>query len=122
MAGDRGLEQLRGRRPWTEEQARRVLEAWSASGESVPFFAARMGFSPQRIYWWRERLGGAQRTIAIAPPTQLVPVAVRLPAGDPAPAAAIEVLDQHVRIEVRGLDAESARWVVEVVRSLRAPA
>jgi transposase-like protein len=121
MVSDRWLEQLRGRQPWTDEQAQRVLAAWRASGESVAAFAARVGFSAQRIYWWRERLGEAERPIS--PPTQLVPVAVRLPVGDPVQAAAaIEVLDQHLRVEVRSLDTQSARWLADLVRSLRTPA
>ena len=121
MGRNREFEGLRGRRPWSEEQAREVLDAWRASGESVPVFAARAGLGAQRIYWWRERLGEA--TAAISPPTQLVPVAVRLPVDEPLrAAAAIEVLDQHLRIEVGSLDGTSSRWIVDLVRSLRAPA
>jgi transposase-like protein len=54
---ERWLAELRGSRSWTEEEGQRGIEAWEASGESVAAFARRVGLVPQRVYWWRRRLG-----------------------------------------------------------------
>lgn len=37
----KALAELRGRQPWSEEQGRGVVEAWAASGESIPRSAGR---------------------------------------------------------------------------------
>lgn len=47
---------------WTEDDARTVLAAQDASGLSVPAFAAREGLDPQRLYFWRRRLGNSAMT------------------------------------------------------------
>jgi transposase-like protein len=47
---------------WTEEDARNALKALHESGKSVSVFAAEHGIDPQRLYSWRRRLGGAERT------------------------------------------------------------
>ena len=47
---------------WTERDARVVLAALDRSGKSVSVFAAEHGVDPQRVYLWRRRLGGAERT------------------------------------------------------------
>jgi transposase-like protein len=47
---------------WTERDAREVLSALERSGKSVSVFAAEHGLDPQRVYLWRRRLGGAERT------------------------------------------------------------
>lgn len=46
-------------RRWTEDDARTVLAAQEASGLSVTAFAAREGLDPQRLYFWRRRLGSS---------------------------------------------------------------
>jgi transposase-like protein len=47
---------------WTEQDARDVLAALRRSGKPVSVFAAEHGLDPQRLYLWRRRLGGAERT------------------------------------------------------------
>jgi transposase-like protein len=47
---------------WTERDAREVLAALRRSGKPVSVFAAEHGLDPQRVYLWRRRLGGAERT------------------------------------------------------------
>ena len=47
------------RRRWTETDARTVLAALDSSGLSVTAFATREGLEPQRLYFWRQRLGGS---------------------------------------------------------------
>ncbi len=48
---------LRGRRQWKESDARRVLQALAESGDTLAGFARQHGLTPQRISWWRVRLG-----------------------------------------------------------------
>lgn len=42
---------------WTEVEARAALRAWRKSGLSLTAFAKRQGIVPQRLYWWRNKLG-----------------------------------------------------------------
>lgn len=41
---------------WTKDYARQVLERIERSGKSDVQMARKLGVSPQRIYWWRNRL------------------------------------------------------------------
>jgi hypothetical protein len=99
-------------RTWTTDQARAVLDEWDASGKSGAAFARSIGVVPQRLFWWRARLGhgaGPGKTAALVPvqvrPTLLgaacAPVVVTTPAG--------------VRIEVGEVDAATAAWVAAVL-------
>lgn len=121
----RELAELRGPRRWSEEEGRLVIEAWEASGESVPVFARRVGLFPQRVYWWKERLGrtdAASATTSTALTSTFVPMTVRGEGAAPlgaARAAVTVVVSPEVRIEVTELDATSAAWVATLVRSLR---
>jgi transposase-like protein len=47
---------------WTEQDARAALAALVRSRKPVSAFAAEHGIDPQRLYSWRRRLGGAERT------------------------------------------------------------
>jgi transposase len=64
---------LRRRAPWTEDEARATIEAWSSSGESLAGFARRHGLGSERIRWWQRRLVvGEQRgrdSVALVPVT-----------------------------------------------------
>jgi hypothetical protein len=42
---------------WTEIEARGVLEALKRSGLGVEKFARSRGLVPQRLYWWKRKLG-----------------------------------------------------------------
>jgi hypothetical protein len=42
---------------WTEIEARSVLEAWRRSGLGIEAFARSRGLVPQRLYWWKKKLG-----------------------------------------------------------------
>ena len=42
---------------WTEIEARGVLEAWRKSGLTVEAFARGRGLVPQRLHWWKRKLG-----------------------------------------------------------------
>src|SRR5277367_6499633 len=109
------LAELRSSRSWTEAEGRQVIEAWEASGESVAAFARSAGLVPQRVYWWRGRLGAggakagapASREVSLS---AFVPVTVRAtPASTPG--AAVTVCTREgLRIEVAEIDATSAAW------------
>jgi transposase-like protein len=47
---------------WTEQDARAVLAALEQSGQSVRVFAEAHGLDPQRLYEWRRRVAGGDRT------------------------------------------------------------
>ena len=46
-------------KPWTETEARRVLNEQAASGEKVWTFATKRGLVPERLYRWQRKLGPA---------------------------------------------------------------
>lgn len=119
----KALSGLRGRRPWSEREGRFVVDTWKASGESVPTFARRIGFVPQRVYWWMSRLGrgGAGRhALAVSPPASaFVPVTVRSEAATTTSTAVTVVASDGLRIEVAELDGTSAAWVAMLVKTLR---
>jgi transposase-like protein len=95
-----------GRR-WNEQDARDVLAAWDASGESGTEFGRRLGVDPQRLWWWRSRLRNRAAT-------SFAPVEVR----GSLPAAVVTTSD-GARIEVATVDAASAEWTATVVVALR---
>lgn len=47
---------------WTEAEARAVIQDLARSGQSVRQFAERHGLDPQRVYLWRRRVAGGDRT------------------------------------------------------------
>jgi hypothetical protein len=119
---ERWLSELRGPRAWTEFEARRVIEAWQESGESVAAFARDSGLAAQRVYWWRGRLGAVPAgTVAHEEQVTLMPtfVPVTLRATSSSTAAAVTVCTRDgLRVEVAELDGTSAAWVATLVRSL----
>jgi hypothetical protein len=60
---------------WTEIEARGILEAWRRSGVGIEKFARSRGLVPQRLYWWKKKLGiGA--VAAKSPTVALLPVRI----------------------------------------------
>jgi hypothetical protein len=58
---------------WTEIEARGALEAWKRSGVTLEAFARSRGLVPQRLHWWKKKLGfdaGAEK----GKPLALLPV------------------------------------------------
>jgi transposase-like protein len=120
---EKWLAELRGSRPWTEAEGQRVIEAWEASGESVASFARRTGLVPQRVYWWRGRLGAGaakarvqQERVASVP--AFLPVTVRAASAPTLRAGVTVCTREGLRVEVAELDATSALWVATLVRSI----
>jgi transposase-like protein len=105
-AAERRAAELGASRKWTEDDARDALAALEASGESVSAFGRRLGIVPQRLLWWRSRLG------RVSP--SFVPVEVR----GTSPAVVV-VAGDGTRVEVSTADAASAEWVATMLRSLR---
>lgn len=72
---------------WSEVEARAMLEAQRRSGLSVEQFAAERGIVPQRLRYWKFRLEGAERGVAIVGQEELpavMPVRVKAaPRGEP---------------------------------------
>jgi hypothetical protein len=53
---------------WTEIEARGILEALKRSGLGVEKFARSRGLVPQRLYWWKKKLGiKASRVPSLVP-------------------------------------------------------
>jgi transposase-like protein len=119
---DVDLSELRGARAWTEEEGRRVVEAWKASQETVHAFARRTGLVADRVYRWRRRLGaeatgegpGGRGATAFLP----VIVRERSSVGASSGAAVTLCTREGLRVEVAALDAGSAAWVATLMRAL----
>jgi hypothetical protein len=105
---------------WTEKQARAVLEAWRRSGQSVAAFADAIGVVPQRLYWWKSRLGAGSTAPTFVPvvekQSRSFAGAVTIPCPSPRSSATlVVVLTDGVRIEVHEVDASTAAWVAAVL-------
>jgi transposase-like protein len=98
---------------WSEDEARVVVAACEASGQSVAAFAREHGIDAVRVLRWRSRVEGSE-TAASLP--ALLPVTVR-----PSSSAPSVVVDDGlgVRIEVHDVTAAPPVWLAELVRSLR---
>jgi hypothetical protein len=97
---------------WREEDARAVVAAWRASGESVSAFARRHGVQARRIGRWKRRL-------ETAAPLQFHPVTVTgaVPSSPAAMSIEIELpCGVHIRVPPR-FDAEDLRRVVSVLEA-----
>ena len=84
MARETEIAAVVGRRYWREVEARVVVEAWRASGESLAGFARRHGLGAPRIAWWARRVDGG-------PPAPVRFHPVRLANLDGGSGAAIEI-------------------------------
>ena len=62
---------------WSEDEGRRVVEAWRRSGENATAFAFRHGLRAKRLVYWSKRLAARER--ARAPTVSFVPAAVVAP-------------------------------------------
>jgi transposase-like protein len=101
MPKSRKLALHTGRPRWTAAEAEAVLMALDSSGLSLRAFAEREGVDEQRLYFWRRRLGRAERTgaaptfVEVAPaPQSLGHVEIVLRSGRVLRAA--EAIDSQV--------------------------
>jgi len=102
---------------WSPEDARRLLDAWAASGESLAAFARARGFQPQRLSWWKKRVSdveGAHREQAPA----FIPIAIRSVEPVAAQAEVVVLRDGSIRVELRALHSAAAEWVAALARAV----
>lgn len=98
---------------WTEHDARMVLAAQDASGLSVPAFAAREGLDPQRLYFWRRRLGNS------AEPSE-VPTFIEVRPAIARELVEIALRSGHVIRVAKSIDASVLRRFVDALEEGRA--
>lgn len=99
---------------WTEADARRVLADWQRSGNTLEAFARSRGLVPQRLGWWKKRLG-ISRGPAGSPLT-LVPAAVI--SVDPSAAVGRAVMIRLPHGIVIELESASPAWIAALAREL----
>jgi transposase-like protein len=105
-----------GRRAWTADEARAVLDLWDESGQSGATFARSLGVIPQRLFWWRRRIGARGVATAVAPKkSRLVPMTVRGAAPLTGSAPVVVTTPTGVRIEVNEVDSATAAWVMALL-------
>jgi transposase-like protein len=110
------LRSLVARRRWSEEVARRVIQAGERSALSWPQFAAELGVDLARLYRWRRRLGvSGAAAPATAATTSFLPL---IPSGGAeAPDAEIEIVTEGGR-RVRIGAAVPAELATAVLRAV----
>ncbi len=95
-------------RRWSEEQARRVIDEWKQSGDTIAEFSRKRGLVPERLYLWRKRF--AETTASSARPLTLVPATIVSTNAD-----VVVQLPSGVAIEIASA---SPTWVAAVVNAL----
>src|SRR5262245_40605235 len=60
---------------WTDDDARRLLDEWRRSGDTIAAFARRHSVSAWRLYSWRTKLR-TTATPGAAPTLSLVPASI----------------------------------------------
>ncbi len=105
-----------GWRQWKADEARRVVEAWRASGLPLATFARKRGLCAERVRWWRQRLGDW------SPPSEealrLVPATVTGAAPTAAGAVLTVRAPGDVVVEVADVGAVPVTWLSALVREL----
>ena len=76
---------------WTEAEARVVLQAQESSGQSLTQFARQHGLTPQRLRWWKGRLGQPGAALTFLPVQVAAPQPAQQPVA-PGPGALMEVV------------------------------
>ena len=104
---------------WSEHEARAALRAWKNSGQSLHHWAIEHGIVPQRMRWWRKKLGDDVEAPSSGAPTPamdsvtLLPVQVAAPKrGEPV--AVYLRCGQVVKVG-RGFDEEAFKRVVALL-------
>jgi transposase-like protein len=112
MRRTRALTVLANRSYWREDDARRIVDAWQDSGESIVAFARRLGLTRQRLSRWVTRLGRSEPGRLHFHPVRVADAAPRRSA---AACIDIELVDgRRVRI-APGVAADDLRCVLAVL-------
>jgi transposase-like protein len=108
--------QLGGRKYWREADARRIIEAWQASGLSLREFSRRHGIHPRRLARWSRRLEQAAAQRPQFHPVRLIAARVITPPSDE---PGIEIILPHGhRVGVRdGFSAADLHSVLDVLEA-----
>jgi hypothetical protein len=95
---------------WTEQQARKELDAWRSSGQSIDRYARERDVAAHRLRYWRMRL--EQSTVTKSKGVSLLPVRVLQASSGP-----IDVIlaGGCVARVSRGFDEETLARVIAVV-------
>jgi hypothetical protein len=100
---------------WTRKYATGLVARWVASGESGAAFARKLGVDPQRLFWWRRRVGAAPGCDEGGARPAFVPVVATATAiAVSRPPVSISMVD-GTRVDVWEIDASSAAWVASLV-------
>lgn len=99
---------------WSEVEARGVLGAWQRSGLSIDRFAAQRGLTPQRLYWWKRKLGISKSRAAAGAALALLPVKVAAEPRRGEPVTVLLPTGQILKVS-RGFDEEAFSRVVALL-------
>jgi hypothetical protein len=110
--------------PLDEAGGRALVEAWRASGLSGAAFCRLRNLRPQRLHYWRERLGYPIRVVgeACQPSVAAAPVTdgfVQVVVGDdvPSPTTYVDIVVGGASIRLQpGFDGALLRAVVDALR------
>lgn len=105
-----------GWRQWTTDEARRVVEAWRASGLPLATFARKRGLCAERVRWWRKRLGDRRPPFEEA--QRLIPATVTGFAPTAGGALLTVRVSGELVVEVADVGAIPAEWLSALVRKL----
>jgi transposase-like protein len=126
MVDMRNIRQLAEKKTWTEEDGRKIVAAWRASGQTIAAFAKTHGIGDGRLRWWRDRVRGASGggvMSRLGPPVEgprLVRVEVDESDARRAPAtSAWELVTSrgHLRVQHEGIGVGELRLVLEALVS-----
>lgn len=111
---------------WSEDDARRVVAALTASGDTLDEFARKLGMKPYRLARWRARLQQEEQGVVVASAraaseaprggATFAPVTVR---GERTERPAVVVaIGASVRVEIYDVSAASAALVTSLASAL----
>ncbi len=105
---------------WTTDEAREVLGRWRASGESARAYGREEGIDPQRLFYWRRKLGSAAKRGPKRPEraiARLVPAVVRVESATGDERAVVVRLSSGVIVEVNAARVRP-EWLATLVGEL----
>lgn len=108
--------------PLDEAGGRALVEAWQASGLSGAAYCRQQGMRPQRLHYWRERLGYPIKVVAEARRTTVSSSSVasgfvEMVVGPPA-TTDVDIVVGGARIRIQpGFDPDLLRAVVATLSS-----
>lgn len=99
---------------WTESRARRELEAWRRSGDSMAEYARKRGYPAHKLQWWKGRLAAAEQPVE-STALALAPAVIT---GAQQPAVVVSIATDEVRLEIDDPEAVHPAWLAELAAML----